>query len=111
MAFSEIKHMSDTQPSILSVVLPVAGLGTRFLPATKAIPKEMLPVLDKPLIQLAVEEAHKAGIKQVVLVTSASKRAIEDHFAKSCRIFIGSRTGLAIVFGGKGLCLFIVCRS
>ena len=72
--------MSDTQPSILSVVLPVAGLGTRFLPATKAIPKEMLPVLDKPLIQLAVEEAHKAGIKQVVLVTSASKRAIEDHF-------------------------------
>ncbi len=72
--------MSDTQQSIQSVVLPVAGLGTRFLPATKAIPKEMLPVLDKPLIQLAVEEAHKAGIKQVVLVTSASKRAIEDHF-------------------------------
>ena len=67
-------------PSIYSVVLPVAGLGTRFLPATKAIPKEMLPVLDKPLIQLAVEEAYKAGIKQVVLVTSASKRAIEDHF-------------------------------
>ena len=65
---------------ISSVVLPVAGLGTRFLPATKAIPKEMLPVLDKPLIQLAVEEAAKAGIKQVVLVTSASKRAIEDHF-------------------------------
>ena len=67
-------------PSIYSVVLPVAGLGTRFLPATKAIPKEMLPVLDKPLIQLAVEEAYKAGVKQVVLVTSASKRAIEDHF-------------------------------
>ena len=66
--------------SVNSVVLPVAGLGTRFLPATKAIPKEMLPVLDKPLIQLAVEEAHKAGIRQVVLVTSASKRAIEDHF-------------------------------
>ncbi len=68
------------QASIHAVVLPVAGLGTRFLPATKAIPKEMLPVLDKPLIQLAVEEAHKAGIKHVVLVTSASKRAIEDHF-------------------------------
>lgn len=66
--------------TISSVVLPVAGLGTRFLPATKAIPKEMLPVLDKPLIQLAVEEAAKAGITQVVLVTSASKRAIEDHF-------------------------------
>lgn len=68
------------QASVCSVVLPVAGLGTRFLPATKAIPKEMLPVLDKPLIQLAVEEAYKAGVKQVVLVTSASKRAIEDHF-------------------------------
>jgi UTP--glucose-1-phosphate uridylyltransferase len=68
------------QASIHAVVLPVAGLGTRFLPATKAIPKEMLPVLDKPLIQLAVEEAHKAGITHVVLVTSASKRAIEDHF-------------------------------
>lgn len=68
------------QASVQSVVLPVAGLGTRFLPATKAIPKEMLPVLDKPLIQLAVEEAYKAGVKQVVLVTSASKRAIEDHF-------------------------------
>ena len=66
--------------SINTVVLPVAGLGTRFLPATKSIPKEMLPVLDKPLIQLAVEEAHKAGIQHVVLVTSASKRAIEDHF-------------------------------
>ena len=66
--------------SINTVVLPVAGLGTRFLPATKSIPKEMLPVLDKPLIQLAVEEAHQAGIQHVVLVTSASKRAIEDHF-------------------------------
>lgn len=71
---------NSNQQMIQSVVLPVAGLGTRFLPATKAIPKEMLPVLDKPLIQLAVEEAYKAGIKQVVLVTSASKRAIEDHF-------------------------------
>ena len=75
---------NSNQQMIQSVVLPVAGLGTRFLPATKAIPKEMLPVLDKPLIQLAVEEAYKAGIKQVVLVTSASKRAIEDH-CNSCR--------------------------
>lgn len=66
--------------SIDTVVLPVAGLGTRFLPATKAIPKEMLPVLDKPLIQLAVEEAARAGIKHVVLVTSSSKKALEDHF-------------------------------
>lgn len=62
------------------VVIPVAGLGTRFLPATKSVPKEMLPVLDKPLIQLAVEEASRAGIKEIVLVTNAAKRAIEDHF-------------------------------
>lgn len=66
--------------SIEVVVFPVAGLGTRFLPATKAVPKEMLPVLDKPLIQWAVEEAHRAGIRHVVLVTSGTKRAIEDHF-------------------------------
>ena len=61
-------------------VLPVAGLGTRFLPATKAIPKEMLPIVDKPLIQYAVEEAVEAGAKQIILVTHASKRALEDHF-------------------------------
>ncbi|MDI1300857.1 MAG: UTP--glucose-1-phosphate uridylyltransferase [bacterium] len=62
------------------VVLPVAGLGSRFLPATKVIPKEMLPIVDVPLIQLAVHEAARAGVRQVVLVTSGSKRAIEDHF-------------------------------
>lgn len=65
------------------VVFPVAGLGSRFLPATKAIPKEMLPVVDVPLIQLAVEEAARAGIREVVLVTSSSKRSIEDHFDRS----------------------------
>lgn len=65
------------------VVLPVAGLGSRFLPATKAVPKEMLPIVDVPLVQLAVEEAHRAGIHHVVLVTSSSKRAIEDHFDRS----------------------------
>lgn len=65
------------------VVLPVAGLGTRFLPATKAVPKEMLPIVDVPLVQLAVEEAARAGIREVVLVTSASKRAIEDHFDRA----------------------------
>ncbi|MCC2639121.1 MAG: UTP--glucose-phosphate uridylyltransferase [Moraxellaceae bacterium] len=69
--------------SIDVVVLPVAGLGTRFLPATKAVPKEMLPIVDVPLVQLAVEEAARAGIREVVLVTSASKRAIEDHFDRS----------------------------
>ena len=61
-------------------VFPVAGLGTRFLPATKAQPKEMLPVVDKPLIQYAVEEAYSAGIRNMIFVTGRSKRAIEDHF-------------------------------
>ena len=61
-------------------VFPVAGLGTRFLPATKASPKEMLPVVDKPLIQYAVEEAWAAGIQQMIFVTGRSKRTIEDHF-------------------------------
>src|SRR5207253_3650253 len=61
-------------------IFPVAGLGTRFLPATKAQPKEMLPVVDKPLIQYAVEEAYAAGIRQMIFVTGRNKRAIEDHF-------------------------------
>ncbi|MDB5932334.1 MAG: UDP-glucose pyrophosphorylase [Polaromonas sp.] len=64
-------------------VFPVAGLGTRFLPATKASPKEMLPVVDKPLIQYAVEEAYSAGIRHMIFVTGRSKRAIEDHFDTS----------------------------
>src|ERR1700732_4591760 len=66
--------------AITKAVFPVAGLGTRFLPATKANPKEMLPIVDKPLIQYAVEEAIKAGISELIFVTSSSKRAIEDHF-------------------------------
>jgi UTP--glucose-1-phosphate uridylyltransferase len=66
--------------SIKKAVFPVAGLGTRFLPATKAQPKEMLPVVDKPLIQYAVEEAYAAGIRHMIFVTGRSKRAIEDHF-------------------------------
>ncbi len=65
---------------IKTAVFPVAGLGTRFLPATKAAPKEMLPVVDKPLIQYAVEEAYAAGIRHMVFVTGRNKRAIEDHF-------------------------------
>jgi UTP--glucose-1-phosphate uridylyltransferase len=64
-------------------VFPVAGLGTRFLPATKASPKEMLPVVDKPLIQYAVEEAYSAGIRHMIFVTGRNKRAIEDHFDTS----------------------------
>jgi UTP--glucose-1-phosphate uridylyltransferase len=68
---------------IRKAVFPVAGLGTRFLPATKANPKEMLTVVDKPLIQYAAEEAVNAGIEELVFVTSSSKRAIEDHFDKN----------------------------
>ena len=65
---------------IHKAVFPVAGLGTRFLPATKAQPKEMLPVVDKPLIQYAVEEAYAAGVRHMIFVTGRNKRAIEDHF-------------------------------
>jgi UTP--glucose-1-phosphate uridylyltransferase len=61
-------------------IFPVAGLGTRFLPATKALPKEMLPVVDKPLVQYAVEEAYAAGVREMIFVTGRHKRAIEDHF-------------------------------
>jgi UTP--glucose-1-phosphate uridylyltransferase len=68
---------------VTKAVFPVAGLGTRFLPATKANPKEMLPIVDKPLIQYAAEEAVTAGINELIFVTSSSKRAIEDHFDKN----------------------------
>lgn len=68
---------------ITKAVFPVAGMGTRFLPATKASPKEMLPVVDKPLIQYAVEEAVAAGITELVFITGRTKRAIEDHFDKA----------------------------
>src|ERR1700757_4552718 len=73
--------MRPTSRSVIrTAVFPVAGRGTRFLPATKASPKEMLPVVDKPLIQYAVEEALAAGAQRLVFITGASKRAIEDHF-------------------------------
>ena len=65
---------------IRKAVFPVAGMGIRFLPATKANPKEMMPIVDKPLIQFAVEEAIRAGIQELIFVTSSSKRSIEDHF-------------------------------
>ena len=66
---------------ITKAILPVAGLGTRFLPATKAIPKEMLPIIDKPLLQYAVEEAIDIGVKEIIFITSHTKRAIEKHFS------------------------------
>jgi UTP--glucose-1-phosphate uridylyltransferase len=75
-----------TMLKVTKAVFPVAGLGTRFLPATKASPKEMLPIVDKPLIQYAVEEAIEAGITEMIFVTGRSKRAIEDHFDKSYEI-------------------------
>ena len=65
------------------VVIPVAGLGTRMLPATKVIPKEMLPIIDKPIIQYVVEEVITAGFKEIILVTHSSKNSIENHFDTS----------------------------
>ncbi len=69
--------------SVTKVVFPVAGMGTRFLPATKASPKEMLPIVDKPLIQYAVEEAVAAGVTDLIFITGRTKRSIEDHFDKA----------------------------
>jgi len=73
-------YNEDVIPTVRKAVFPAAGLGTRFLPATKAQPKEMLPLVDKPLIQYAVEEAIQSGIKEIVIVTGRGKTAIEDHF-------------------------------
>ncbi len=70
-------------PAPRKAIFPVGGLGTRFLPVTKALPKEMLPVVDKPLIQYAVEEARAAGIEEFIFVTGRGKSAIEDHFDHS----------------------------
>ncbi|WP_457974181.1 UTP--glucose-1-phosphate uridylyltransferase GalU [Arthrobacter sp. D1-17] len=72
--------MTSTNPSVRKAVIPVAGLGTRFLPATKAMPKEMLPVVDKPAIQYVVEEAVQVGLSDVLMITGRNKRALEDHF-------------------------------
>jgi UTP--glucose-1-phosphate uridylyltransferase len=73
----------EPMPKLKKAVFPVAGFGSRFLPVTKASPKEMLPIVDKPLIQYAVEEAAAAGITEMVFVTGRNKRAIEDHFDKA----------------------------
>ncbi|HLQ01987.1 MAG TPA: sugar phosphate nucleotidyltransferase, partial [Burkholderiales bacterium] len=71
---------------VTKAVFPVAGMGSRFLPATKASPKEMMPIVDKPLIQYAVEEAVAAGISDMVFITGRNKRAIEDHFDKAYEV-------------------------
>src|ERR1700760_4932270 len=73
-------HMSK---KVRKAVFPAAGLGTRFLPATKAVPKEMLSLVDKPIIQYGVEEALAAGIEEIIIVTARGKTSIEDHFDKS----------------------------
>ncbi|THA25954.1 UTP--glucose-1-phosphate uridylyltransferase GalU [Streptomyces sp. RKND-216] len=75
--------MSSSRPRISKAVIPAAGLGTRFLPATKATPKEMLPVVDKPAIQYVVEEAVTAGLSDVLMVTGRNKRPLEDHFDRN----------------------------
>ena len=75
-----VNTMTGKTKKVRKAVMPVAGLGTRFLPATKAIPKEMLPVVDKPLIQYAVEECLASGIDHIIFVTGRGKSAIEDHF-------------------------------
>ncbi|MGW7286342.1 UTP--glucose-1-phosphate uridylyltransferase GalU [Streptomyces sp. NPDC054847] len=75
--------MTDRRPGVVKAVIPAAGLGTRFLPATKATPKEMLPVIDKPAIQYVVEEAVAAGLEDVLMVTGRNKRALEDHFDRN----------------------------
>jgi UTP--glucose-1-phosphate uridylyltransferase len=93
--------MPDTA-AVTKAVIPAAGMGTRFLPATKAMPKEMLPVIDRPAIQYVVEEAVAAGLDDVLLVTGRSKRAIEDHFDRAVELeealaAKGDDEGLALV--------------
>src|ERR1700756_5650766 len=73
-------------PKVRKAVFPAAGLGTRFLPATKAMPKEMLPLVDKPIIQYGVEEATAAGVDNIIIVTGRGKNAIEDHFDVSIEL-------------------------
>ena len=72
---------------IRTAVIPAAGLGTRFLPATKAQPKEMLPIVDKPCIQYIIEEAIDSGIEDILIITGRNKRAIEDHFDRAVELY------------------------
>src|SRR5205085_6343275 len=81
-----IVRYDSAMPSVRKAVFPAAGLGTRFLPATKAQPKEMLPLVDKPIIQYGVEEAVSSGIDNILLVTGRGKNAIEDHFDVSVEL-------------------------
>lgn len=80
------RNKGDIMSKIRKAIIPAAGLGTRFLPATKAQPKEMLPIVDKPTIQYIVEEAVASGIEDIIIVTGRTKKAIEDHFDKSVEL-------------------------
>ena len=96
---------------IRKAVFPVAGMGTRFLPATKSIPKEMLPLIDRPLIQYAVDEARAAGFEEFIFVTAAGKGALEDYFdtaaalehrlAHSNKVWMGAILAIQASFGAK----------
>src|SRR5690606_11653100 len=90
---------------INKVVIPAAGFGTRFLPQTKALPKEMLPIVDKPVIQYVVEEAVQSGVKDVIIVTGYSKRSIEDHFDTPNADLVNN-----LKQGGKEHLLKEICR-
>lgn len=102
--------------TIKKAVIPAAGFGTRFLPATKAIPKEMLPLVDKPLIQYVVEEARSSGLKELVIVTGMGKTAIEDHFDTSFELEIllnerGKKDLLKMIEGVSSLVNFAYTRQ
>ncbi len=102
--------------NIRKAVFPAAGFGTRFLPATKAIPKEMLPIVDKPLIQYAVEEAKASGLEEIIIVTGMGKTAIEDHFDTSFELEIllkerGKHELLEMIENVSGLVHFVYTRQ
>lgn len=108
--------ISNGVKKIRKAVIPVAGFGTRFLPATKAQPKEMLTVVDKPIIQYIVEEAVQSGIEEIIFVTSANKRAIEDHFDRNFELEYrlrqkGKKTELAEMLKISDMAKFIYVRQ
>ena len=110
MANELIKKKSGKPRKVTKAVFPVAGLGTRFLPATKSIPKEIMTLVDRPLIQYAIDEARAAGIKEFIFVTSRGKSALEDYFDHAPVIdddgtiktgyVVDSETGITLGTGG-----------
>src|SRR5512137_1339211 len=111
-----LNRPSMTQRRVRKAVFPAAGLGTRFLPASKAMPKEMLPIVDKPVIQYAVEEAIASGIEDVIIITGRGKHAIEDHFDHSVELESlleerGQQGLLSVVRQVADLCRFSYTRQ